>query len=449
VIKKLILAFLVLVAGTVAQQTGGGGGSGGGGGGTYTGTAPVVVTGTVISCPSCPNNTLSNLGTTAINVPLNPGAAGLGLGTTTPFSSISLFQVANTQSATVANFDCTSNTANTGNIINLQGEPVGGGTSVWSVDCVTGNITGAGNEVLQGNITSDGTAGIAAANGPIASGTQGTLGTVLAGVTGAWGAVEASTAGVPTAGYAYIRADSTSNHLLFSINGSAETNLNGLPTCADTSASATAQSCTLSGSASLATNFCFAYTTTTANTGALTVAINGGSALTVQKWLSTALAAGDIPANKPVVTCYDGTNLDIQTIGNAPSGGSGGTAPVFFSSGGNLSTTVTQYWGTSVAPATTVTGATGLIAPRNATLANLNCAIGSAVASGASYTFTVYVNGATTTSTCAIAGPSAVTCSDTTHSPTITAGQLFAVQSVPSSGTAPAARGANCSVTFQ
>jgi hypothetical protein len=35
----------------------------------------------------------------------------------------------------------------------------------------------------------------------------------------------------------------------------------------------------------------------------------------------TTLAAGDMPANKTVVACYDGADWELQTIGNVPSGG--------------------------------------------------------------------------------------------------------------------------------
>jgi hypothetical protein len=74
------------------------------------------------------------------------------------------------------------------------------------------------------------------------------------------------------------------------------------------------------------------YTTTTSNSGAgLTINVNSLGAKSVAKWQgTTSLAAGDIPANKPVWACYDGTDWDVATIGNAPSGGgiSGLTAGV-------------------------------------------------------------------------------------------------------------------------
>jgi len=94
--------------------------------------------------------------------------------------------------------------------------------------------------------------------------------------------------------------------------------------CPDTSGSATAQSCSTTGTPALATNDEIIYTTTTTNTGSLTTAVNGGSALTWKKWSAGALvnlAANDIKAGEPLLGLYDGTNLVIPSAGNAGSGG--------------------------------------------------------------------------------------------------------------------------------
>lgn len=97
-----------------------------------------------------------------------------------------------------------------------------------------------------------------------------------------------------------------------------------LTQCSDTSGSGTAQSCSFpvvyeqvpqKGDA-------FVYYTTTTNTGPLTINVNGSGAAPVLKWQGTALAAGDIQANKPVLMTFDGTNWLVSTIGNAPSGSS-------------------------------------------------------------------------------------------------------------------------------
>jgi hypothetical protein len=97
-------------------------------------------------------------------------------------------------------------------------------------------------------------------------------------------------------------------------------------TCSDTSGSGTAQSCTTTPSFTPTAGNCITYLTTTANSGtALTINVNSSAADSVAKWAgsATTLAAGDIPANKPVPMCFDAAgNWDVMTIGNAPSGGS-------------------------------------------------------------------------------------------------------------------------------
>jgi hypothetical protein len=96
--------------------------------------------------------------------------------------------------------------------------------------------------------------------------------------------------------------------------------------CSDSSGSGTAQSCTTSPSFTPVKGDAIIYYTTTANTGALTENVNSTSAAPVQKWDGTALASGDIKANTPVWEVFDGTNWQVQTIGNAPSGGGGVTS---------------------------------------------------------------------------------------------------------------------------
>jgi hypothetical protein len=55
----------------------------------------------------------------------------------------------------------------------------------------------------------------------------------------------------------------------------------------------------------------------------LTLNVSSFGANPVVKWLGTALASGDMPANKAEMLCFDGANWNASTIGNAPS--SGGT----------------------------------------------------------------------------------------------------------------------------
>jgi hypothetical protein len=93
-------------------------------------------------------------------------------------------------------------------------------------------------------------------------------------------------------------------------------------TCADSSGSGTAQSCSTSPTFTPAAGDSIIYTTTTANTGTgLTINVNSLGAKSVAKWQgTTTLAANDILAGKQVLMTYDGTNWEASTIGNAPSG---------------------------------------------------------------------------------------------------------------------------------
>ena len=109
-------------------------------------------------------------------------------------------------------------------------------------------------------------------------------------------------------------------------------NLSAPLLCADSSGSGTVQSCTTSPTFVAAAGDTIIYTTTTANTGALTIAVNGGAAAAVNKWGgSAALVSGDITANKPFKMVFDAAgHWDVDDIGNAPTGGGGIalTAPV-------------------------------------------------------------------------------------------------------------------------
>ena len=96
-----------------------------------------------------------------------------------------------------------------------------------------------------------------------------------------------------------------------------------IPTCADTSGSGTAQSCTTSPSFTPAAGSVIVYSTTTANTGTgLTINVNSLGAKSVAKWQNTTtLAVGDVAANTQILMTYDGTNWEMGPIANAPSGG--------------------------------------------------------------------------------------------------------------------------------
>ena len=102
--------------------------------------------------------------------------------------------------------------------------------------------------------------------------------------------------------------------------------LSAIHACADSSGSGTAQSCTSSPSFTPATNDCILYTTTTTNSGTgLTTNVNSLGAKSIaipgaSGWTTT-LTANIIPANKPLLACYDGTNWNVQQTGTASAGG--------------------------------------------------------------------------------------------------------------------------------
>jgi hypothetical protein len=106
----------------------------------------------------------------------------------------------------------------------------------------------------------------------------------------------------------------------------AKINGNLLPiaqSCVDASGSASAQSCTTAITFTPSAGYSVIYTASMANAGALTLSVNGQSPAVVTKWLGTALAAGDMPAARPMLLTYDGTRWEMYTIGNVPSGGGG------------------------------------------------------------------------------------------------------------------------------
>ena len=118
--------------------------------------------------------------------------------------------------------------------------------------------------------------------------------------------------------------------------------------CADTSASGTAQSCATSPAFTPATDDCVIYTTTTTNSGTgLTTNVNALGAKSVaipgsSGWTAT-LTASIVPANKPLLACYDGTNWDVQQTGTSATGGGGlptGTTgqTIYYAAGGTTGT---------------------------------------------------------------------------------------------------------------
>ena len=117
-------------------------------------------------------------------------------------------------------------------------------------------------------------------------------------------------------------------------------------------------------------------TISTANTGAgLTLNVNSLGAKSVAKWQgTTTLVAGDVPVSKPVQACYDGTNWNLATIGNAPTG-----------SGNTTSTSLTTGYLPKASGANAIVNSG---ADDGITLANVFSYSGTGGYSGASYSTT-------------------------------------------------------------
>lgn len=204
--------------------------------------------------------------------------------------------------------------------------------------------------------------GSIAAVGPVSIGSSPP--TACSPASGCVASTEASTAGTPTASVDYCRADSTAHGYKCSLNNAAEflsgmnfplsgtgtklqsTNLGSsvagvagldanvntiqasahtmsLPlACSDSSGSGSAQSCSTSPTFTPASGDTILYSTTTTNTGDVTINVNASSAVHVRKWqASSTLASGDLKANTPLLLTYDGTYWEAYVIGNAPAGG--------------------------------------------------------------------------------------------------------------------------------
>lgn len=191
------------------------------------------------------------------------------------------------------------------------------------------------NVIVFGNGTAlDKSATIKAAVGTFGTSlSTGTAPTVCGTATGCMGSTEGVAANmVPVLSQSSCTWDSTShteqctrnNGAIYESARNLSDSAHGLEgpwLCSDVSGSGTAQSCTTSPSFTPAAKDCFIYNTTTTNTGDVTVNINTLGAKHFRKYLgSSTLAAGDLVANTPQVVCYDGTFVEVSTIGNAPAG---------------------------------------------------------------------------------------------------------------------------------
>lgn len=124
--------------------------------------------------------------------------------------------------------------------------------------------------------------------------------------------------------------------------------------CPDSSGSGTTQVCTFGNTTTPVVGSQITYSTTTTNTGDVTVNVNSLGAVHIRKWLGTSvLASGDLVANVPVTLTYDGTYWEIPTIGNAPGAGAGTVTSVGFTGG------LISVANPTTTPAFTVAGTSG------------------------------------------------------------------------------------------
>jgi hypothetical protein len=209
--------------------------------------------------------------------------------------------------------------------------------------------------------------------------------------------------------------------------------------CPDTSGSGTAQVCNTPVTFSVVTGSCFTYTTTTTNSGTgLTVNINSLGAKSVAipglSGFTTTLTAGIIPANKPQLLCYDGTNLDDMQTGTVSA--SGGSGAYTLMGNNSVSYAVSPEYITfpgNVAGATTQPQTAASIMSTAQTIDTLYVYLNVATAASSSVTYTLYYGATASTTptatslTCTI-GAAAQSCSDLTHSFTTVAGSIIAVQ---------------------
>jgi|SRR5579862_570098 len=222
------------------------------------------------------------------------------------------------------------------------------------------------------------------------------------------------------------------------------------PSCFDSSGSGTTQVCNTSQPFTPKAGDCIIYTTTTTNTGSLTLNVNSLGAKNVEKWLNnTSLVAGDIPANRPILVCYDGTNWNPEVIGNTP------TAGIVSSNGINIVLTGTSYAplnGVYNSIVTAIGNAESPVAAAPATFSNLSVVLGTPLSSGQTLAITLLDNGTSTALTCTVNGSSAppanAQCSDTTHSYTLPASDLAAWQLMTSGGSSYSNVGIGARIQF-
>ena len=325
-------------------------------------TSPVVTTPYTVQCDS--SSTIIDrahivrlgTGSSVVTVPLSSGLGCSGLVTTLRNDSATAVTVNKTSTDTFTIFNGSANLDSQTTFQLASGHTVTisqSQTGIWEVAIAEGgtiySLT-AGSGLSGGTITTTGTIAIAAGGvtngmlaGSIALSNLATQSgnTVVANFTGSTAApvayAMASCSGNNDAeiyttstglgcgtnfGQLNVASTWTTNQTLTGHLVISSHDLTIPLACADTSGSGTVQVCNTSPTFVPAAGDRIAYTTTTANTGTgLTVNVNSLGAKSVAKWQnSTTIAANDVRANTQVILSYDGTNWELDTIGNSPAG---------------------------------------------------------------------------------------------------------------------------------
>lgn len=205
----------------------------------------------------------------------------LGIGTNNPTHRLEINGTEETTNLIVTG-TCTGCGAGTGTVT-TTGSPASGNLSKFS------GTTSITNGDLAGDVT-----------------TAGTLNATVVGVNGA--SPPASTPVVGTNASKQIVAATAHNEATPKI-------------CPDSSGSGTAQVCNTSPTFTPIAGDTILYSTTTTNTGDVTVNVNSLGAKHIRKYqASGTLASGDLVMGVNMLLTYDGTFWEIYTIGNAPGG---------------------------------------------------------------------------------------------------------------------------------
>ena len=284
------------------------------------GTLPIANGGTNAASAPSSGSILNTSSTTAASFTVTPT---LGLSGTA--GTLAMFPASGNFTTTIGSAATASNT-----VLFFASAPTNGHV----IDCVTSSttctLTDAGFLAADVLLYHTPATGIARTT----SSSQSVVSTELSGDATTSGSnavtvVQVEGAVIPTS--AAVIGTNSSKQLVAATGHQIVTPLN----CSDSSGSGSAQLCTTTPTFSPAKGDQIIYYSTTQNSGALTLNVNSSAADAVQKWQGSALASGDIKANIPVLMVFDGTNWQVQNIGNAPSGGSASLSSITAAAGSN------------------------------------------------------------------------------------------------------------------